>query len=173
MSPSRSVCRKNSCDSSALLPGIRRNRIGTRPRLVPARPAIAGRNLIVHLRRQRVGEPFADEDDRLPSLSQPAKADDQRLQRGQRHIVADPLGLDRRHVVDVVFLELIPRRVVVLAAGEPADGARQSLCGSGSDSTSLIDHSGYMMPAMSAGCSWFSTNCAITSRARMLFSSRT
>ena len=82
------------------------------------------RDRVVQLRRQRAGEPLADEDDRLAPLAQAAEPDRGALERAHRHLVAD--RFDRRgRIVGVPLLELVARLVVELAPLELLDGADQ------------------------------------------------
>ena len=62
--------------------------------------------------------------------------------------IADALGLDGRHVVHVPLFERVARRVVVFPAGELAESRAATDLRLRGSITSLIDHSGYMMPAM-------------------------
>ncbi len=80
------------------------------------------RDGIAHLRRQGVRVALADQDQRLaPFLNEPMPGDE-RLERRQADLVADPLdGLGR--IVRVLLLDLVARLVVVLAAVEPLDRA--------------------------------------------------
>ena len=59
-----------------------------------ARPA-AARARVAHLWWQHRAVAFADHDQRLAPLLQPAHADDQGLDGAERHVIADGLGLLR------------------------------------------------------------------------------
>jgi hypothetical protein len=98
-----------------------RFRAGHPPRRVP----VAGhrRHRVAQLRRQVVGVALAHEDDRLAPLAQRSHPRDQRAERRHRDLVPDALD-HRRRVVRVLLLELVARRVVVLAPVELLDGTR-------------------------------------------------
>ena len=68
---------------------------------------------------------LADEDQRLAPFLQRAHVDDERLERRQRHLIADLLDRFRR-VVRVLLFELVLRLVVVLAARETAARPRDT-----------------------------------------------
>ena len=92
--------------------------IGIAGRWIPQ--ARQRRDRTAQLRRQHVGEPFADEDERLAPLLERAHVDDEPLQRRERHLVADELdGL--RRIIRVLLLELVLRLVLELAADELVD----------------------------------------------------
>ncbi len=77
---------------------------------------------VVQLRRQRAGETFADEDDRLPPFAQSAQLDRRALQRAHRDIVPNLLD-GRGGIVGVLLLEHVARLVVELPPQEVLDGA--------------------------------------------------
>ena len=89
------------------------------PRLRVAQARHRG-NRIAQRRRQDVRIALADQDQRLAALLQPAHVDDERLDRAERHLIADLLdGFGR--VVRVVLFEVVLRRVVPFPAAELLD----------------------------------------------------
>ena len=117
------------------------------------------RDRVAHLRRQHVRVALADEDQRLAAFLERAHVHDERLERRQRHLVADLLDRLGR-VVRVLLFELVLRRVVELPAEELLQRRARSPSGCASSGPTAIDSSGYITPIMSDGPSCVSTNCA-------------
>ena len=84
-------------------------------------------NRILRLRRHRVGEALAYENQGFAPVAQSTHFDNQPFQRRHHDFVPNPLRLHRRYVVDVALLEEVARRVVVLAADECANRAGGTL----------------------------------------------